>query len=204
MQKIKKILILLFVAIIVLMIVIYLLLQKQVNKQDNQNENTANYGGDISPIEYNNGFSEVSDYTIFFSIENAIEKYEKICKFNIDADYSDTNIYINEDEYLLEIKNEEQRKKAIYDLLDKDYISNNKITIENINKFIFDIDTDTVLVPKRLIYKYGTNINTYIYETYFIKNQKVENKAFIVRVNNKNSTFSIFFICFKKLAKPFI
>ena len=94
MQKIKKILILLFVAIIVLMIVIYLLLQKQVNKQDNQNENTANYGGDISPIEYNNGFSEVSDYTIFFSIENAIEKYEKICKFNIDADYSDTNIYI--------------------------------------------------------------------------------------------------------------
>lgn len=194
MQKIKKILILLFVAIIVLMIVIYLLLQKQVNKQDNQNENTANYGGDISPIEYNNGFSEVSDYTIFFSIENAIEKYEKICKFNIDADYSDTNIYINEDEYLLEIKNEEQRKKAIYDLLDKDYISNNKITIENINKFIFDIDTDTVLVPKRLIYKYGTNINTYIYETYFIKNQKVENKAFIVRVNNKNSTFSIEFV----------
>ena len=80
-----------------------LLNQKKVDAE--KNENTENFGGDISPVEYNNGFSEVSDYTIFFSIENTIEKYEKICRFNTEMDYTDTDIYINEDEYLLNIKN---------------------------------------------------------------------------------------------------
>ena len=194
MQKIKKILILLFLMIIILIVIIYMLLLNQKKVDAEKNENTENFGGDISPVEYNNGFSEVSDYTIFFSIENTIEKYEKICRFNTEMDYTDTDIYINEDEYLLNIKNNQQKMKAIYDLLDKKYIEKNNITVDNVSQFMFDIDENTTMVPKKLIYKYGNNINTYIYETYFIKNKNVEKKVFIVRVNNKNATFSIEFV----------
>lgn len=194
MRKIKKILIIVFLIIIILMMCIYMLLRKQQKTEENEIESSENYGGDIEPVKYDNGFLECSDFRIFFSIQNAIEKYEKICKFNIKTDYTDTNIYINEDEYLLNIKNELQRKQAIYDLLDKEYIAKQNITVDNLSKFMFDVDTNTILVPKRLIYKYGTNINTYIYEIYLIKNKNVENKAFILRVNNKNATFSMEFV----------
>ena len=59
---------------------------------------------------------------------------------------------------------------------------------------MFDIDSDTIILPKRMICKYGNNCNSFIYETYFIKGNIIENKCFVVRVSNKNSTFSLEFI----------
>lgn len=192
MNKIKKILIFLLILIIILSIIIYILIIKQEKNENNVDENFVNYGGDILPTEYNNGFEDIMDSTIFLTIDNIIKKYEKICRHNIEIDYS--TIYVGDDEYLTDIKTERQRKEAIYNLLDKDYVSRNSINIDNISKYMFNIDSNTVLVPKRAIHKYGNNINTYIYEVYFIKNNSVENKAFILRLNNKNSTFSIEFI----------
>lgn len=192
MNKLKKFLILLTIIIIILSFIIYILIVKQEENQNNKDENFINYGGDISPTQYDNGFEDVMDSTIFLTIDNIIKKYEKICRHNIEIDYS--KIYVGEDEYLTEVKTENQRKEAIYDLLDKDYIARNSIDINNISKYMFNIDSNTILVPKRAIYKYGSNINTYIYEIYFIRGNSVENKAFILRLNNKNSTFSIEFI----------
>ena len=190
MEKIKKILIVLFILIIILIGIIYILLKKQVKTQENPDENFNEYGGEILPEEDKNGYIDVNDANIFLSIVDCVERYVKISKLNIK--YASPEVYINEDEYLLEIKNEDQRKKAIYNLLDKNYITQNNITEQNIDKYIYEIDNDTILLPKAMKAKYATDVNTYIYEAYLIKNNVVSDKFFVIRVNNKK--FSIEFI----------
>lgn len=190
MEKIKKILIVIFILIIILIGIIYILLKKQVKTQDGSDEDFNEYGGEILPEEDKNGYIDVNDSNIFFSIVDCVEKYVKISKLNIE--YASPEVYINEDEYLLEIKNEEQRKMAIYNLLDKNYITENSITEQNVDKYTYGIDNDTILLPKAMKVKNGTNVNTYIYEAYLIKNKVVSDKFFVVRVNNKK--FSIEFI----------
>ena len=76
-------------------------------------------------------------------------------------DYS--NEYFDEDEYLDNIKSEQLRNKAIYDLLDKEYIKREAITVDNVSKVMFDIDSDTIILPKRMICKYGNNCKFYIF-----------------------------------------
>lgn len=193
MDKIKKILYMVFLMVIILIITICMLIKGQEKKAgENENVEFSNYGGDATPVKYNNGFEDVIDSRMFFSIENAVNKYEKICRINTDIDYSEE--FFDEDEYLSNIKNDETKNQAIYDLLDKNYIKSKNINAKNVSDFIFNIDSDTIILPKKMIYKYGNNCNTYIYETYFIKGNEIENKSFIVRVNNKNSTFSLEFV----------
>ena len=193
MNKIKKILIILCVIILILIILIYFLLNKQ-NQENNtiEEDNTNEFGEEIVLEKDDNGYDEVSDAGIFFSVINTIEKYEKLCKLNIEN--ASAEVYTNNDEYLLNIKNEDQRNNAIYNLLDKQYIRNNGITTENMKKYLYNIDIDTILVPKRMKVKYGENINTYVYEAYLAKDKKIENKYFIIRINNSNQTFSLEFV----------
>lgn len=192
MDKLKRILILIFIVIIILICIVYGLLKKQANIENISINNSNNLGGGFEPKEDDNGYIDVSDANIFFTVVNCVERYEKICKFNINNASED--VYINEDEYLLDIKNEEQRKESIYDLLDKNYIKQNNINEKNVLKYIYSIDNDTYLIPKKMKVKYGTNVNTYLYETYLVKGQKISKKIFIVRMNNSNSTFSIEFV----------
>lgn len=192
MDKLKKILILIFVLIIILIGIIYCLIKKQVNNDNNQINNVDDFGGGYEPKEDDNGYVDVSDANIFFTVVDCVEKYEKICKFNIDTASED--VYINEDEYLLNIKNEDQRNEFLYNLLDKNYIEQNNINVKNVLNYIYSIDNNTTLIPKRMKEKYGKNVNTFLYETYLVKGQTMSNKIFIIRMNNSNSTFSIEFV----------
>ena len=147
MNKIKRILCIVFMLVIVLIIVICMLIKDLENKDtEKENEDFSNYGGDVKPKEYNNGFDDVNDSRIFFSVVDAVKKYEKICRVNTEIDYS--NEYFDEDEYLDNIKSEQLRNKAIYDLLDKEYIKREAITVDNVSKVMFDIDSDTIILPK--------------------------------------------------------
>ena len=193
MEKIKKILIILFIIVVVLILFIIFLLKKQsqdvnTNGVDDSNE----FGEEVVLEEDNKGYTDVSDAGTFFSVVDVVKRYEKLYKLNIE--YASPEVYINEDEYLLDIKNEEDRKNAIYNLLDKQYVKKNAITTSNIDKYVYNIDIDTIVLPKRMKVKYGTECNTYIYEVYLIKDKDVQNKYFIVRTNNSSQTFSLEFI----------
>jgi len=194
MEKIKKILIILFIIIVILILLIIFLLKNQKNDVNNVivEDDSNEFGEEVILEEDNNGYTDVSDAGTFFSVVDVVKRYEKLCKLNIE--YASSEVYINEDEYLLDIKNEEDRKNAIYNLLDKQYVKKNKITTANIDKYVYNIDTDTILLPKRMKVKYGTKVNTYIYEAYLIKDKDVQNKYFIVRTNNANQTFSLEFV----------
>ena len=103
MNKIKKILCIVFMLVIVLIIIICMLIKDLESKDtEKENEDFSNYGGDVKPKEYNNGFDDVNDSRIFFSVVDAVNKYEKICRVNTEIDYS--NEYFDEDEYLDNIK----------------------------------------------------------------------------------------------------
>ena len=193
MEKIKKILVVLFIIIVVLILLIIFLLKRQNQDVNTIVEDDSNeFGEEVILEEDNNGYTDVSDAGTFFSVVDVVKRYEKLCKLNIE--YASSEVYINEDEYLLDIKNEEDRKSAIYNLLDNQYVKKNGITIANVDKYVYTIDIDTILLPKRMKVKYGTESNTYIYEVYLIKDKDVQNKYFIVRTNNSSQTFSLEFI----------
>ena len=193
MEKIKKILVVLFIIIVVLILLIIFLLKRQNQDVNTIVEDDSNeFGEEIILEKDNNGYTDVSDAGTFFSVVDVVKRYEKLCKLNIE--YASPEVYINEDEYLLDIKNEEDRKSAIYNLLDNQYVKKNGITIANVDKYVYTIDIDTILLPKRMKVKYGTESNTYIYEVYLIKDKDVQNKYFIVRTNNSSQTFSLEFI----------
>ena len=193
MDKLKKILILIFIIVIILIGIIYGLLKKQANTENNAaTDNLEDLGGGYEPEEDDNGYKDVTDANIFFTVVNCVERYEKICKLNINNASED--VYINEDEYLLDIKNESQRKEAIIDLLDKKYIKQNNINENNVLDYVFSIDSDSYLISKKMKVKYGTSVNTYLYEVYLVNGQNISEKILIVRMNNSNSTFSIEFV----------
>lgn len=193
MEKIKKFLIILFIIVVVLILLIILLLKNQYKNMSTIVDDDSNeFGEEVILEKDNNGYTDVSDAGTFFSVVDVVKRYEKLCKLNIE--YASPEVYINEDRYLLDIKNEEDRKNAIYNLLDKQYVKENGITTLNIDKYVYNIDIDTILLPKRMKVKYGTECNTYIYEVYLIKDKDVQNKYFIVRTNNSSQTFSLEFI----------
>lgn len=197
MEKLKKIIIY-FIAIIVIILILILILKNKnyINKNNIDTENYIDYGGEILPEEDENGYIDVSDANIFYSVFNSINKYINIMQHDIYTQIDEEDIYrvYDEDnEYLLKIESENERLNAICDLLDNSYKEKNDINVKNVKDFLYNVNDNTVLMPIQMKVKYGTNIDTYIFKCYLI-GDKVEEKYFIVRVNNENQTFSLEFV----------
>lgn len=200
MDNIKKIIIILVILIIFVLGVLLFVLKKYNNEEEyNESIEYLEDGGEIIPEADDEGFVDVEDDSIFFSVFNSVERYIYITQYNIlDLDenqYDKEGNHVDFDVtklYLLDIKNENDRLQALYDLLDRNYIDNNQIFLNNIKQYVSDIDVNTELIPISMKVKYGDNVNTFILNAY-LKNDKLVQKKFIVRVNNKNETFSIEF-----------
>lgn len=172
------------------------------NNSENDYNDDGQYleeGKEILPEKDNGGFVNVEDDSIFFSVFNSVERYIYITQYSIlDLDenqYDKEGNYVDFDVtklYLLDIKNENDRLQALYDLFDRNYINSNKISLNNIKQYVSDIDLNTELIPISMKVKYGDNVNTFVLKAY-LKSDKLVQKNFIVRVNNKNETFSIEF-----------
>lgn len=200
MNSIKKIIVIFIILIIFVLGLLLVIIQKG-NNENNYNANSEYIGNgkEVVPEEDDEGFVEVEDDSIFFSVFNSVERYIFITQYNImDLDenqYDKNGNYVDFDVtklYLLDIKNENDRLQALYDLLDRNYINKNKISLNNIKQYVSDIDLNTELIPISMKVKYGDNVNTFILNAY-LKSDKLVQKKFIVRVNNKNETFSIEF-----------
>lgn len=184
MESIKKIIIAILIAIIVLIIILIFLINSKNKMTENNEVLNSNDAQEVIPDKDNNGFEEVTDNNIFFSIIDALSSYIDMLKYNenfsIDEEVSNTSINT-------------QNLEIIYNLLDKDYIKDNNIKLNNIQNYIYNINSDTILIPIKMKAKYGENINTFILETYLTGSYS-EKKYFIVRIDNKNQAFSIEFV----------
>lgn len=198
MENVKNIIILFIIFIIIIILILMILLNNQNNTGElDVDENYLEEGEELILEENDNGYIDVLDANIFYSIVSSVNKYIDIMQYDINNVIEDNDIFIQyniDREYLFSIKSQNQKLDAIYKLLDERYKMDNKITLNSMDKFWYDIGDNTVLIPLQMKVKYGsTNINTYILKAY-LNSGKLEEKYFIIRIDSENQTFSIEFI----------
>lgn len=183
MEKLKKLMIIILLIIVIVSILIILL--GKLNQKKEESNISIDDGEEIIQEKDENGYAELNDYGLYYSINNILSKYINIVTSNEIQDI--------EEESNKEYTDYSQNMDMIYSLLDKKYINNYKITVNNVEKFIYELDDNVKIIPINIKIKYGENINTCIVNAYIIGNN-IEEKKFIIRLDNKNETFSMEFI----------
>ena len=196
MNKIKKFIII-FAAVIIVIILILIALKKNENNNNLlNNDDYLEEGEEKTPDKDENGYIDVSDASVFYSVVDAVNKYVKIMQYDVNTQISDEDIYHYfsiKDEYLSDITSEDKRAEAVIDLLDEEYKKSNNVLINNYKNKLYEINENTLLVPIEMKAKYDNNISIYILKAYMSENNTDE-KYFICRVDSKNQTFSIEFV----------
>lgn len=185
--KIVKIMIIVVIIIIILLLLILMLNRNNINKnliiKDNLN---INEGGEVLPEKNNNEFVKVDDYSMFFTVWNSFNNYIDVLKYNIDE-----NDEIEENPYA--IKSEEDKRKIIFSMLDINYKENNNINSEQDVVLNKEIREEASIIPIEIKVKYGDKIQVYALDLYIenVNEKKLNEKFYILRIDNNNSTFSI-------------
>lgn len=177
MKKYKKILIICLL-IIVSMIAIMAIILTRLNT-DTQEE-TEDPG--IQFESNQNGFQIVKDSNVFFSVMNSLSEYIQILSYNRDN-------AIETDRYRIESM--EQQREAILSLLDTTYVNENDLSQDNLQ--VEFIDYSYNIVPISMKVRYDQNMIVYITNIYIedIRNSRLEEKYYIIKIDNENKTFCI-------------
>lgn len=183
MKKLKKLIIIILLIIVIVSILIIIL--GKLNQKKEESNMSIDDGEEIVQEKDENGYVELSDYGLYYSINDILSKYINIMTSNEVQDI--------EDESNKEYTDSSQNMDMIYSLLDKNYINNYNIIVNNVEKFIYKLDDNAKIIPINIKIKYGENINTCIVNAYIMGNN-IEEKKFIIRLDNKNETFSMEFI----------
>ena len=186
-QKIKKIIIVVLMCIAFVIIAIIVTEkeekeEKEVNNQieDNINEKELQGDDDESKI--------VSDASKFYTVRNCVNSY-------FDAiNIKNYNYYgYNEKKEYTQIVDTIIIKQNIYNLLDRNFVINNDIDLDNINKKIEVVSQKVVFVPLKMNYKESEDIESYV--VYGIIEDIAENYLkdlnLIVNLDKVNTTFSV-------------
>lgn len=184
MNNIKKIIMYIIIIIIILIIILIVLLKRQSNNNQNEIISIEDNGEELVKEQDVNGYKEVDDNSIYYSVVNIINQYIELIKYN-----ENFNI---EDE-VEDSTEENQNLKIIYEFLDNNYIRKNNISINNIQDYIYEVTTNTIFIPMNMKVKYGLNCNIYILQSYLVDDD-IKEKYFVIRMDNKNQTFSLEFI----------
>lgn len=182
MKKFRNIMIILAVLIIILIITILVI---SVNKNNTEEQNLIESLKEIEDVtEITNETTNVSSASKFSTVQQCVQQYYDVINNKSTGFYNDNNTKIVSDEYINQLR---------LDLLSEEYIEENNITINNINKYIETIDekvTVNALQMKELI-----NIPTEKYLVYGIiinlNNELVDDFYIYVNLDTENSTFSV-------------
>ena len=181
MNKFHKLAILITIVIIIVIALLLLILNLKVNTGNKDLVIEDDFGNEPTEkvLEANdNGFVKVDDANMFFTVLNTFNNYIDVLKYEINE-----NDTIDENPY--QIKTEEDRKEILFSMLDEE--CKNDITTEE------KIISTATVIPIEIKVKYSTNIQTYALNIYIedIDSKKLNEKFYIVKIDNKNSTFSI-------------
>ncbi len=175
MDRIKKIIIVLSIAI-VLVIAGLLILKFNIKPEEEEKiEPVENLDIGKTYENNSNGFQILDDGTIFYTITNTLNHYL------LALNYQNKDIY-----NFYNIQNEEQQKEIILSLLDKQYG-------EQIKEYVDKVDYSYNLIPVDIRVKYGEKIITYLVEIYLenMETMELENKYYVIRTDNQSASFSI-------------
>lgn len=193
MNKLKIVKYSIIISIIILVVLITVVLLNRYNIEDKgfvvaEEE----YSKDIvnGEVVYTKKEIYYQDYKI---IKNCLQTYVNTININSSSYYG-----YNEENQYVKIVDEETIKENIYNLISKEYIEKNNISIEKIYDYINVIEEDKIIIPIEITDKTETENNTgvkqYAVSALMISanNKKRYNYLYcILNLDNNNYTFSL-------------
>lgn len=188
MDKRKILLIIIILLIILLICIIGILLL--TNKQQEKNSVPYEEEGRIN-IKTESKIREVTNRNNFYAVKNCIDKFYTYYASIYDVE---GNYYIIDEEVQKTIETEKKEKsKAIYFMLDEEYINARGINENNILTKIKSINSSKINIRK--MYVSEKSISTAIYFVYGrIRDEKtseISDFSIIVKLDSANRTFSV-------------
>ena len=195
MSNIKKIIIIL--CIILLIAIIGLVAIMMIANNNNNNNNTNNNdqqvleedeGIEAYNRESNTEITVVTNQTDYYTVKECLGKYYSCYSilFNIQK------YYATDDESI--IKQAEKDNLAIlYNMFDKEYIEEKRITVDNIKSNLKEIGQISVYIDNMYVSKRDNNINVYLIDGKLKDSIQDSGEAFmiILKQDLSNKTFSI-------------
>lgn len=139
MKKRRNILILISVLIIIITMLVIVIVVNKKSKYGNEFEKNA----DESNIQINYEYEKVDNISLFYTVADCIKSYYDYISFDVDIQNEDKQLELN-------IFTEMDKKKAIYNILDKEYIDKNGITLENVYNFTTNLSGNTNFIPVKM------------------------------------------------------
>ena len=174
MKYLKKIII----GLIILMSIIVICIVVAIKQGKETIENTQK-GDSGEKIEFNKiELETLTDTTRFFTVKNCVQQFLN---------------EINTDSQKAHEFTEQEIRQERYNLLSKEYINNNDITVDNINSNLKTINTKAIFDALQIKYLKGEKIENYIVYGIMtsLNNKYIGNIYVRVNMDRENKTFSI-------------
>ena len=174
MKKLYYLIISIIIIIVIMVICILFYLKSNQNKyNDNENINI------IEKVSTQKKFNEVNDRNDYYDIKKILNKY--IIYARQVYGWMNSQKYESDD-----ISTE--GNEAFYSILDNEYIKDMNIQKSDLNKIIKEYQSEECILNKLYFYNISDNLKLY-YSQITIDN---ENLNLLIKVDNKNETYSVF------------
>ena len=181
-KKMKNVIIL--VAILIIILTIILIAVKNNSKEAQSEEESSNESIDYSKVETH----KVTETLQFYSVSQCVQNYFDL----VNIDNPD---YYGQDETGKRVRmiDEQQAKQNLYNLLSENYKKENEITVDNVTKYVSQINQKVIFTPINMYVLQGENADKYL--VYGIVEDMSYNKIrdiyIFVNKDEAHSTFSI-------------
>lgn len=140
---------------------------------------------DESNIKIKYEYKKIDNDTLYFTVSNCVQKYFDYVSLKLVDNSENLDYKTKQDE--LNINTEQEKKQAIYNILDKEYIDNNNIDLNNIDKYVDVLNKESNFIPMEMGMLDGERIQR------FCVYGKIDNKSIyiIVNLDYYNLTYSI-------------
>ena len=181
----KKLIIpIIIVVVIIVVIIISLIVLKLGNNNDNNIQYSNTYEQNLEE-DAKNTVTPQQEKELIYNVEQCVDSYLDIINTNssIYYSYDENNNYqkvVNENEIILNI-------------LSTEYISENNITVDNIDNYIEKLDQDVFFIPLQTKYVKNGYMYKYVINGYItdFNYNIIQNISLIVNLDITNYTYSI-------------
>lgn len=200
----KKLKILIIVVIVLIIIVSITIINLPKNKEDRNLAKEAEYYKNHTlqtTIQENTESGKLlNNASMFYTIEDCVRSYITYISLDINKEnpiISDdgTKIYSSYNYALSSgVTSDQKKKEVIYKLLDSEYINNNSITVNNIEKYVDIVNIPLSFTANKIRVLQGKNVDVYSVqgEIKRLSNSEfVANVSYKVTIDTYNMTFMI-------------
>lgn len=186
-MKNKKNLISLIIVLIIVAIILTIVII--INYDKDKYGDAYEKNQDESNIKINYEYQKVNNSTLFYTVGDCAQKYFDY--ISLDISNKEENQTYTSELVDLNIDTEQEKKQAIYNILDKQYISQNNINLDNIENFINKASEKIIFTPTKMNMLDGSVIQRFAVYGIIDNGKDVQSIYIIVNLDYYNMTYSI-------------